>query len=409
MNIKNASAINGNYLSNLKPMMKIPIAKTEFTQAEFENILKPLNAGWVVQGPFVEEFEKKWCAYTGAKNSIAVSNCTTALHLSLAALGVKAGDEVIVPSFTWVATANAAEYLGAKPVLCDVSTETFNIDITQVEKHITPKTKAIIPVHLFGLSAENEQIAELARSKGLLIVEDAACGFGSKYNGTHVGNFGETGCFSFHPRKAITTGEGGMITTNDDELAAKLRSMRDHGAAISDHQRHFGARPYLLSEFPYLGYNYRMTDIQASIGTTQMDRAEIIHSLRTKIADKYDALLKDIPWLRKPMRNEKYEHGFQAYVCMFMPDEVNSKNVSEINKKRNDFMDYLQQNGVSTRPGTHSIHMLQYYKEKYGYKNEDFPNAYIASECSIAFPLFPTLTDDEFSYIAEKIKNYKIN
>jgi perosamine synthetase len=292
--------------------------------------------------------------------------------------------------------------------LCDVETGTFNIDISQIEKLINKKTKAIIPVHLFGLSVNMDEIMDLAAKHNILVVEDAACGFGSRYRNTHVGNFGNTGCFSFHPRKAITTGEGGMITTNDDALAVKLRAMRDHGASVSDHQRHLGNKPYLLPDFPYLGYNYRMTDIQASIGTTQMDRAEEIHRQRTNIADKYDKLIESISWLKKPFRNNEYEHGFQAYVCMFAPEEINSGNIEKINKMRNDFMDHLQQNGVSTRPGTHSVHMLEYYKSKYGFKNNDFINSYITSECSIAFPLFPTLKDEEFNYISDKISNYKL-
>ncbi len=388
-------------------MLKVPIAKTEFSDDDLKAILDPLKSGWVVQGPHVAEFESKWSEYTGAPHSIAVSNCTTALHLSLAACGIKAGDEVIVPSFTWIATANAVEYLGAKPVLCDVETETFNIDPSKIEALITSKTKAIIPVHLFGLSAEIDEILQIAKNHDLVVIEDAACGFGAKFKGKHVGNFGTTGCFSFHPRKAITTGEGGMIITADADLAEKLRSMRDHGAAISDHQRHTGSKPYLLPEFPYLGYNYRMTDIQASIGSSQMNRAEEIHEKRSAIADKYDELIESVDWLKKPFRNEDFEHGFQAYVCMYSPEEISMKNIDSINESRNAFMDYLQQNGISTRPGTHAIHMLQYYREKYGFKNEDYPNSYIASQCSIAFPLFPTLSNEEFNYIAEKIKNYK--
>lgn len=388
--------------------MKIPIAKTEFTQSEFQNIIKPLSSGWVVQGPFVEEFENKWNKFTGARNSIAVSNCTTALHLSLASLGIKAGDEVIIPSFTWVATANAVEYLGAKPILADIDLKTFNIDISQVNSLITSKTKAIIPVHLFGLASEMDEIKKIASEHKLFIVEDAACGFGAFYRNKHVGNFGNTGCFSFHPRKAITTGEGGMITTNDDDLAAKLRSMRDHGAAISDHQRHFGNKPYLLSEFPYLGYNYRMTDIQGSIGTSQMDRAESIREKRVEIASRYDKLIDGIKWLDKPYKPEYAIHGYQSYVCLFKPENICIDNTLEINIKRNQFMDYLQSKGISTRPGTHSVHMLQYYREKYGFTKEQFPNAFLASECSIAFPLFPTLKDEEFNYISETITTYKI-
>jgi perosamine synthetase len=388
--------------------MKIPIAKTTFQKEEFENIVKPLESGWVVQGPYVAEFEKKWCSYTGSKYSIAVSNCTTALHVSLAALGVGYGDEVIVPSFTWVATANAVESLGARPVFCDIDLRTFNIDTADLEGLVSDKTMAIVPVHLFGLAANIKDIMSFASRESIFVVEDAACGFGAKYKGKHVGNFGDTGCFSFHPRKAITTGEGGMITVNDKLLAEKLRAMRDHGATTSDHQRHFGNKPYLLPEFPYLGYNYRMTDIQASIGSTQMDRADDIHKRRTEIADMYDEFIDGIEWLEKPYRDKDYEHGFQAYVCMFKPEKISMNTVSDVHKKRNDFMDYLQQNGISTRPGTHAVHILEYYAKKYKIKPKDYPNAYFADRCSIALPLFPSLTDEEFEYIRKYITNYKI-
>jgi len=388
--------------------VKIPIAKTVFTEEEYKCILKPLETGWVVQGPLVSKFEELWNSFTGAKHSVAVTSCTTALHLSLAAMDIKAGDEVIIPSLTWVATANAVESLGAKPVFCDIELQTFNICTDKIEKLITKNTKAIIPVHLFGLSADMDKIMEIAKAHKLSVVEDAACGFASKYKGRHVGNFGDTGCFSFHPRKAITTGEGGMITTNNDELVKKLRAMRDHGAVISDHERHLSGKPYLLPDFPYLGFNYRMTDIQASIGCTQMARAEQIYEKRNIIAGKYDKFINEnIPWLKIPFRNNEYRHGFQAYVCLFEPEKINEKNIEEINKKRNDFMDYLQSNGISTRPGTHAVHMLSYYKNKYNLNSWNYLNSYIAYYCSIAFPLFPSLTDEEFYYIAEKIKDYK--
>lgn len=388
--------------------MNIPIAKTIFSEQEFENILNPLKTGWVVQGPYVAEFEKKWSVFTGAKYSVAVSNCTTALHLSLAALGVGHGDEVIVPSFTWVATANAVESLGAKPVFCDIDLRTFNIDVNEIDKLLSDKTMAIIPVHLFGLAANMKEVMSIASGDSIFVIEDAACGFGAKYKGKHVGNLGDTGCFSFHPRKAITTGEGGMVTVNNKMLAEKLRAMRDHGATTSDHQRHFGNKPYLLPEFPYLGFNYRMTDIQASIGTTQMDRADDIHNKRVELADKYDEFIDTVPWLEKPFRDKDYEHGFQAYVCLFKPEEISIENVSRTNKKRNAFMDYLQQNGIATRPGTHAVHMLEYYAKKYKIKPKDYPNAWFANHCSIAFPLFTSLNDEEFEYITDKIKNYDI-
>jgi perosamine synthetase len=388
--------------------MNIPITKVFFTKDEFNNVIKPLESGWVVQGPYVKEFEDKWSKFTGAEYSIAVTNCTTALHLSLVALGINAGDEVIIPSFTWVATANAVEMIGATPVFCDIELDTFNISAEKIKSKITNRTRAIISVHLFGLSADMDPIISIAKKHNLLVIEDAACGFASKYSGTHVGNFGNTGCFSFHPRKAITTGEGGMITTYDKKLNDKLRSMRDHGAIISDHQRHIGVKPYLLPEFPYLGFNYRMTDIQAAIGSSQMDRANDIYKLRSNIAKKYDEFLSNIPWLRIPFRSDNYQHGFQSYVCLFSDGKIDLERVEEIHEKRNRFMDYLFTEGIATRPGTHAVHMLEYYSNKYCLKREDFPNSFIADHCSITFPLFPSLNNEEFDYIKSKIINYQI-
>jgi perosamine synthetase len=385
-------------------MMNVPIARTVFSESDFETVLQPLRSGWVVQGPRVQEFEGLWNKFTGSKHSIAVTSCTTALHLSLVALGVKQGDEVIVPAFTWVATANVVEHIGAKPVLCDINLDDFNLNVSQLEKLIGPKTRAIIPVHLFGIPARIDEVLKVAKNHSLPVVEDAACGFASRFQGRHVGLFGKTGCFSFHPRKAITTGEGGMITTDDDDMAKMLRSLRDHGASISDLQRHHGARPYLLPEFPYAGYNYRMTDLQAALGCSQMLRATEIHQARTSLAERYDDALSKFSWLVPPKRSESFVHGFQAYVCLFEGPEISD--IPEVNRKRNAFMDHLQQCGVSTRPGTHAVHMLSYYREKYGIEPEDYKNAYCADQCSIAFPLFPGMTDAEFRHVIDSISKF---
>jgi len=389
--------------------MKVPIARTQLTEKEFNIIRKPLESGWVVQGPYTKAFEESWSEFTGAKHSIAVTSCTTALHLSLATLGLKPNDEVIVPAFTWIATANVVEHLKAKVIFCDIDLKTFNIDPSQIEAKITSRTKAIIPVHLFGLSADMDPILEIAQKHNLWVVEDAACGFGAEYKGQHVGTFGETGCFSFHPRKAITTGEGGMITTNNDDLAEKMRSMRDHGAAMSDFQRHHGAKPYLLAEHPYAGFNYRMTDIQASIGVTQMERAGDIISERQELAKNYNNALKELDFFQLPYENTNYEHGYQSYPCMSDIKNASLNKIKTVNEKRNMFMNALQKEGVSTRPATHAVHMLQYYREKYEVIPEDFPNAYIANECSISFPLFNGLTDEEQCFVIKSIKEGYLN
>ena len=383
--------------------MNVPIARTSLLESEIQSVMEPLRSGWLVQGPKVREFEDKWSAFTGAKHSIAVTSCTTGLHLSLAAMGLQPGDEVIVPAFTWISTANVVEHLGAQVVFCDIDLETFNLNVQQLASLVTSKTKAILPVHLFGMAADMEPINAFAKHHKLWVVEDAACGFGSRYQGQHVGTLGHTGVFSFHPRKAITTGEGGMITTQDDELAAKLRRLRDHGAAMSDLQRHLGARPYLLADHPDAGYNQRMTDLQAALGSAQMDRASDIVLERQHLAQRYDEAFAKLAWLRTPVHQIGYEHGYQSYPCFFQPESIKPDSVSRINERRNAWMDKLQKSGISTRPATHAVHMLTFYREKYKLNPQDFPNAYAANDCSISLPLFHGMTVEEQDYVIEQV------
>jgi dTDP-4-amino-4,6-dideoxygalactose transaminase len=388
--------------------INVPIARTTLTEDEIQSVLAPLRSGWLVQGPKVKEFEDKWSEFTGAEHSAAVTSCTTALHLSLAALGFGPGDEAIVPALTWIATANVVEHLGGKVVFCDIDLSTFNLDVKQLAEKITPRTKAILPVHLFGLAADMDPINALALKYDLWVVEDAACGFGSRYKGKHVGTFGDAGCFSFHPRKAITTGEGGMVTTNSEDLVTRVRRLRDHGAAMSDLQRHLGARPYLLADHPDAGYNQRMTDIQAALGSAQMDRAAEIVAERQRLATVYDRAFAGLSWLRTPSCPEGYEHGYQSYPCLFQPEAVTPQSIPRINDARNKWMDELLQAGVSTRPATHAVHMLSYYREKYSLKPADFPNAWAANDCSISLPLFHGMTEAEQSHVIEQVLARKV-
>lgn len=386
--------------------LTVPIARTSLTEDEIQSILGPLRSGWLVQGPKVREFEEKWSAFTGARHSIAVTSCTTALHLSLAALGFGPGDEAIVPAFTWIATANVVEHLGGKVVFCDIDLDTFNLDIEDAARKVTSRTKAILPVHLFGLSANMDAVMALARTHGLWVIEDAACGFGSTYHGRHVGTFGNAGCFSFHPRKAITTGEGGMITTDDGALAEKLRRLRDHGAAMTDLQRHMGARPYLLADHPDAGYNQRMTDLQAALGAAQMDRAAAIIAERQRLAAVYDEAFARLSWLKTPAHPAGYGHGYQSYPCLFQPEALTPGSVERVNKLRNEWMDSLQQEGISTRPATHAVHMLAFYREKYDLLATDFPNARAANDCSISLPLFHGMTEAEQQHVIRNVLEY---
>jgi len=394
------------------PPLQVPIARTGLTEAEIQSVLEPLRNGWLVQGPKVRAFEQAWSSFTGAEHSIAVTSCTTALHLSLAALGFGPGDEAIVPAFTWISTANVVEHLGGKVVFADIDLATFNIDPVGIEPLITPRTKAILAVHLFGLAANMEPINDLAQRHGLWVIEDAACGFGASLNGQHVGTFGNTGCFSFHPRKAITTGEGGMITTNDPELAVKLRRLRDHGAAMSDLQRHLGPKPYLLADHPDAGYNQRMTDLQAALGVAQMQRADAIVSERRRLAAHYDGSFADLSWLRVPSPTEDCGHGYQSYPCLFEPEEVKAALadndiavLQQVRESRNAWMEALQQQGISTRPATHAVHMLSYYKEKYGLDSHQFPRAHAANDCSISLPLFHGMTEAEQQHVINAVRS----
>jgi perosamine synthetase len=392
--------------------MTVPIARASLTPQEIESVLEPLRSGWLVQGPKVREFEQAWSAFTGAEHSIAVTSCTTGLHLSLAALGFGPGDEAIVPAFTWIATANVVEHLGGRVVFADIDLATFNIDPAGIEALVTPRTKAILPVHLFGLAADMEAINTIAQRHGLWVVEDAACGFGATIHGRHVGTLGHTGCFSFHPRKAITTGEGGMITTIDAQLAERLRRLRDHGAAMGDLQRHLGAKPYLLADHPEAGYNQRMTDLQAALGAAQMQRAEAIVAERRQLAATYDAAFADLAWLQTPVAPAGYGHGYQSYPCLFEPEQVrqalNTDDLEQLNavhERRNAWMEALQQQGVSTRPATHAVHMLSYYRNTYQLRPEQFPAAQAANDCSISLPLFHGMRTDEQQHVIDVVRS----
>lgn len=388
--------------------MKIPISKPFFGEEEKLAVQEPLETGWVVQGPKVAQFEARFREYTHAPHALATTSATTALHLALVALGVGPGDEVIVPAFTWVATANVVEMQGAKPVFVDIELETFNIDVARIERAITKKTKVILPVSLFGVSADMNAVLAIARRHGVKVVEDDACATGAWYHGHHAGTLADAGCFSFHPRKAITTGEGGMLITGDADIAAHVQSLRDHGASKSDLSRHLGARSYVLPDFDMVGYNYRMTDIQAAVGVVQMGRLESLLARRTAVARRYDDALGSTGWLRPPVTPPGCVHGYQSYVCLFQPEVPGMDNVDELHAQRNALMDSFEAAGVATRPGTHAVHALGFYREKYGIRPSDFPNAWIADRLTLALPLFAQLTEEEQQFVLEQLVGSRI-
>ncbi|MDA9872575.1 DegT/DnrJ/EryC1/StrS family aminotransferase [Candidatus Thioglobus sp.] len=373
----------------------IAIALPVTGEDEWQALRQPIVSGWLTQGPKVAEFEKDFAQRHQVKHALAVTSCTTGLHLALAALEIGLGDEVIVPAFTWVSTANVVLYCGATPIFVDVDPVTFNMDPTKIAEKISEKTKAIIPVHLFGLCADMDAIRAVIPA-GMKIIEDAACAAGSSYNKKWAGGLGDVASFSFHPRKSITTGEGGMVTTNDDELAERMNQMRNHGASISEEQRHNGPRPYILPDFNLLGFNYRMTDLQGAVGVVQLKKLDSFIDERAKWSAWYREQLSDVKWLRLPEEPRNGRHGWQSFVTVVDP--------TSSPMPRNEIMDYLQKSGVSTRPGTHAVHMLGLYVEKYGLNENDYPGARDCDANTMAIPLHNRMCEEDYEYVVQMIK-----
>ena len=362
----------------------IPISKPYLGDAELEAVRAPLESGWLVQGPRVAEFEERFAAFCGIEHAVATTSCTTALHAAVHALGAGPGDEVIVPAFTWIATPNAVAYTGATPVFCDIDLATFNLDPAALDAAVSERTVGIVPVHLFGRLAP--MVAATARRHGLWVLEDAACAFGARRGDTHAGAFGAGGCFSFHPRKSITTGEGGMVLTRDAALAEHVRRLRDHGGSRSDFARHGAPRSFDLAEYAELGFNYRMTDLQAAVGLAQLDRAAWLLAERARLAGRYTEALGDLDWLRLPDVPAGEAHGWQSYVTVHAGD-------------REPLMLALEERGIATRVGTLAVHRTALY----GLPAEACPAATAAEERSIALPLYPGLTDGEQDQVIEAL------
>jgi dTDP-4-amino-4,6-dideoxygalactose transaminase len=374
---------------------RIQISQPATGDEEWLAAREPLATGWLTQGPKVAEFERRFAARHQVKHALAATSCTTALHLILAAMEIGPGDEVIVPAFTWVATANVVVYCGATPVFADVEPETFNLDPADVARKVTARTKAIIAVHLFGLTADVDAIARAA--PGIPIIEDAACAAGSAYRERPAGSLGLAAAFSFHPRKSITTGEGGMVTTGDDELAERVNRLRNHGASVSEEERHHGPRPYIMADFNLLGFNYRMTDLQGAVGIVQLGKLDAYIAERQRRAEFYWNELAGLPWLRLPRVPEGYRHGWQSFVCHV--DE------SRAPASRNEIMERLHADGVSTRPGTHAVHALGYYRQRYATRPDQCPVAWDCDRRTMAIPLHNRMSEDDYRYVVQRIRS----
>ncbi len=359
----------------------IPITRPRLGAEEGAGACAAIESGWVSQGPKVAEFERCVAEYCGAAHAVAVSNCTTALHLALLVLGIGPGDEVICPSMSFIATANAVAYTGATPVFAEVDPLTYNLDVEAAEAAIGPATRAILLVHQIGLPADLDAFGPLASERGLHLVEDAACALGSRHRGVLIGCESELACFSFHPRKVITTGEGGMLLTHSESLADQLRLLRHQGMSVSDLVRHQSDR-VIAEQYVCVGYNYRLTDIQAAIGLAQMGRLENILQRRRELAAVYSERLRDHPWLRPPHVPEGLQPNYQSYAVQLTDGAPVT---------RDEVMQRLLDRGIATRRGS----MLRHQEPAYEGVVSELPRSELASGCSLLLPLFPDMTAEE--------------
>jgi dTDP-4-amino-4,6-dideoxygalactose transaminase len=371
----------------------IPFAKPFLTKDDAQSVFDTVLSGWVTQGPRVAEFERKFADFVGAKYAVAASSCTSALHLSMIVAGIKPGDEVICPSLSFIATANAIRYVGACPIFAEVDPNTYNIDPEYAERIITPRTKAIVIVHQLGMPSDIDRFSPLCEKYGLKLVEDAACAAGSVYKGRRIGCHSELVCFSFHPRKVITTGDGGMITTSKEEFYIRLKRLRHHGMSISDPERHLSRR-IILEDYLELGYNFRMTDIQAALGIKQLEKLDWLVAERRKTADKYNRAFQDLPYVRLPFEKEGYYSNFQSYGVYLS---------HQARLSRNDLMQKLLDQGISTRRGVMAIHREKPYADIGG--RTHLPITEDISDHSILLPLYVPMSDEEVETVIEKFRN----
>lgn len=361
---------------------RVPITRPYLDQADADAAASALASGFVVQGPRVREFEELVAQYVGARHALAVSSATTGLHLALAALGIGAGDEVIVPSFTFPATGNVVAHLGATPVLVDVRIDDYAIDVDDVARKLTSRTRAIMPVDPFGLPYDADGIRRIADDHGVAVVEDAACAIGATYGDTSAGILGTVGVFSFHGRKVITTGEGGMVLTDDDRLAERLRRLRNHGSEST------GSGLQFIEH----GFNYRMSDIAGAIGVVQMAKLDEIVTRRRTWAARLSELLRPLDGISRQAEPRGRVHAYQSYVV-----------VLDRAIDRDTVINALRDDGIESTIGTYALHMEPVF-QRLGYSDDDLPGARVLGEQSLTLPLFPSMTDNDLERVAASLE-----
>ena len=372
---------------------RIPFAKPCFLDEDIkgitEKIAKVLHSGWLTDGPFVQQFEEEFASFIGAENAVGLNSCTAALHATLCALGLGAGDEIIVPSDTFVATANVALYVGAKPIFVDSDPETFTISTDDIERKITKRTKAIIAVHLGGNPCDMKEIQEIAEDNKLIVIEDCAHAHGSEYEGKKCGTLGIAGCFSFYPTKVMTCVEGGIVTTDDEHLATKIRTIKNHGRSA------FGP-----TEITELGYNYRLSDVHAAVGLEQLKHIHEYVRHRNSIAELYDHGFVKFDWISPQLVRRGNLSSYYAYI-------VRLNNNAPI--ERDELVTELRQRGIGTSVLYHPVHLQPLYVQKLGFGHECLPVAEDLGKRTVALPMHNQLSLEEAENVLESIKQIAEN
>ncbi|MFA6097235.1 MAG: DegT/DnrJ/EryC1/StrS family aminotransferase [Candidatus Paceibacterota bacterium] len=365
-------------------------------EGEISEVVDSLRAGWPGTGPKVKKFEDMFKDYKGRKFALALNSCTASLHLSLLAIGIRSGDEVIVPAMTFTATASTVIHAGGKPVFADCEKDTMNIDPLDIEKKITARTKAIVPVHFAGRACNMDAIMDIAQRHGLKVIEDCAHAIETEYKGRKAGTFGDLGCFSFYVTKNIITGEGGMAITDNEEYGDKIKMLGLHGMS-KDAWKRFGSSGYKHYEVLYPGYKYNMMDIQAALGIHQLPRVDRYWLRRQEIWNQYNEALKDLPVFIPAPIEENTRHAYHLYTLLI--------DIDKIKISRDELLDKMTARNIGVGVHYIALHLHPYYKEEFGYEKGDFPNAEWISERTVSLPLSAKLTDKDVKDVIEAVRD----